>query len=257
MRGRLYIVGIGPGSPGLRTLDMIEAIRRSNVVIGYKTYVDLIEDLLEGKEVIRTRMREEVMRANLALERAARGDTVALVSSGDPQVYGMASLVFEIMSRRGIDVDVVVIPGVTAALAAAAKLGSPLGMDFAVISLSDLLIPQEEILSRVARAAEGDFVLALYNPINDELLVRAMDVISQYRSPRTPVGIVRGAYRSNEEVVVTDLGGWRNYLGMIDMVTTIIVGNSQSYIHNGRIITPRGYSRKYDIGGALFSDDAP
>lgn len=197
MVGRLYVVGIGPGSPELRTVAAINAIRESDVVIGYNTYVNLISDLINGKEVIKSRMHEEVMRARLAIEKALNGHVVSLVSGGDPQVYGLASLVLELVSKEGgLDLRPTIIPGVTAALAAAARLGAPpLNMDFAVINLSNLLVSDEEIMMRIRAAASGDFVIALYNPISKDVLVKAMNLISMFRGASTPVGIVRNAYR--------------------------------------------------------------
>lgn len=245
MRGKLFIVGIGPGAPSIRTFRMVEAIRQSDVVVAYTTYAKLIEDLLDGKEVITAGMREELYRARVAIQRVLEGKIVSLISSGDPQVYGMASPALEMMCKNNIELDFEIVPGVTAALAAASKLGSPLAMDFASISLSDLLVPSEEILRRVKKAAEGDFVIVLYNPINIPLLERAMDIISEYRSPETPVGIVRSAYREDEQVIVTNLSDWKRYEGVINMVTTIIVGNSRTYVCNGKMITPRGYDRRY------------
>jgi precorrin-3B C17-methyltransferase len=246
--GKLYIVGIGPGDKKLRTLIAQEILERSNVVVGYNTYLKLISDVLDNKkEVIGAKMKEELFRAKTAIEKAINGNIVSLVSSGDPQVYGMAGLVFDLIARKNIDLEVEVIPGVTAALAAAAKLGSPLSLDFVVISLSDLLIPQDEILRKVEKAAEGDFVIVIYNPINEDLLKRAMSVIIKYRKSSTPVGIVKSAYRYNEKVIITTLSEWQNYINEIDMVTTIIVGNSLSYQYKKYIITPRGYERKYEL----------
>jgi precorrin-3B C17-methyltransferase len=246
-RGKIYIVGTGPGDPSSRTLSMVEAIKNSEVVIAYNTYAQLIRDLLDGKEVITAAMKEELFRARMAVERASEGKVVSIVSSGDPQVYGMASPTMEVLCKRGMDLEVEVIPGVTAATAAAAKLGAPLSIDFAVISLSDLLIPREEILVRVEKATEADFELALYNPINHTLLREAMEIVSRYRTPSTPVGIVRAAYRKDEKVILTSLGEWANYLKEINMVTTLIVGNSRTYVCNGKMITPRGYDRRYQI----------
>lgn len=241
MAGKLYIVGVGPGAPGLRTLRAIEVIRESDVVVAYTTYANLIRDLVDGKELITARMREEVFRAGIAIRRALENHVVSLVSGGDPQIYGMAGLALELMSRGNIELDFEVVPGVTAGLAVASRLGAPLSMDFAVISLSDLLIPASEILFRVRKAAEGDFVIVFYNPINKDLLRDAMRIVSEYRKPSTPVGIVKNAYRANEVVVVTTLSGWRDHEDMVDMSTTIIVGNSRSYVWRNWIITPRGY----------------
>jgi precorrin-3B C17-methyltransferase len=245
--GKLYIVGIGPGSKEQRTILAQRVLGESDVIIGYNTYLRLINDVLDGKEVIGAKMREELFRAKTAIDKATENKTVSLVSSGDPQIYGMAGLVFDLIARRRIDLEVEVIPGVTAALASASRLGSPLSMDFAVISLSDLLVPHEEILNRVKKAVEGDFVIVFYNPINESLLNKAMDIIAGKRKPETPVGIVKAAYRENEKVIITDLSSWVEYEGEIDMVTTIIVGNSITYRYKNYIITPRGYERKYEL----------
>ncbi|BDC17935.1 precorrin-3B C(17)-methyltransferase [Acidianus sp. HS-5] len=246
--GKIFVIGIGPGGKETRTLEMLEAIRQSDVVVAYTTYAKLIQDLLDGKEVITAKMREEVYRAKVAIEKAMEGHTVAVVSSGDPQVYGMAGLVYDMACKNNVNVEIQIIPGVTAANAVAAKLGSPLSMDFAVISLSDLLIPPEEILTRVRKAAEGDFVIVLYNPINKPLLLEAMKIIKDVKKKGdTPVGIVKSAYREDEEVFVSTLLSWEEFLNKINMITTIIVGNSKSYIYNNKIITPRGYERRYDL----------
>ncbi|KUO79799.1 MAG: cobalt-precorrin-3B C(17)-methyltransferase [Vulcanisaeta sp. JCHS_4] len=245
--GKLYIVGIGPGDPLLRTQASIQALMEATTVIGYRTYVDLVFDLLNGKNVTRSEMREELRRARLALTYALdNGETVALISDGDPQVYGMASPTLELACLNNYDMGKIeIIPGVTAALAAASRLGAPLSMDFAVISLSDLLIPAQEILNRVEKASEGDFVIVFYNLINKELLTKATGIIAKYRGPKTPVGIVRSAYRKGERVIVTDISRWAEFIDMIDMQTTLIIGNSKSYVCNNRIITPRGYLSKY------------
>jgi len=245
--GKLYLVGIGPGSKRLRTIEAQEILERSEVIVGYNTYLKLIQDVLDGKEVIGAKMKEEIFRASIAIQRTLEGKNVALVSSGDPQVYGMAGLVFDMIARKDLNINVEVIPGVTAALAAAAKLGSPLSLDYASISLSDLLISEEEILFRVQKAAEGDFVIVFYNPINENLLKKAMSIVARYRSPKTPVGIVKYAYRENEKIILTDLESWESYLQEIDMVTTIIVGNSKTYRYKNFMITPRGYERKYEL----------
>lgn len=246
-KGKLYIVGIGPGDPKIRTIEAVEKIKESNVVVGYETYINLIKDLLDGKEVISAKMKEEIFRAKTSVEKALEGNTVSLVSSGDPQVYGMAGLTLEYICRKGVELDVEIVPGVTAANAAAAKLGSPLSLDYVVLSLSDLLIPREEILHKVKMATLGDFVIVLYNPINKPLLIEAMRIIGQERKPETPVGIVKRAYREGEKVIITNLKDWEKYLEEIDMITTIIVGNSRTFVCNGKMITPRGYSNKYEF----------
>lgn len=247
MKGRIYVLGLGPGAKDARTEEFVRAIEESQVVITYKTYAELITDLLSGKEVIIANMKEELLRAKLAIMKALEGKVVSIVSSGDPQVFGMASPTLELACLSGVDVDIRVIPGVTAALAASARLGAPLSHDFAVVSLSDLLTPRDEIIEKVRKAAEADFVIALYNPINPILTSHALAEISRFRKPSTPVGIVRGVYREGEWGIITTLGEWRKYQEEINMVTTLIVGNSRSYVCNGLIITPRGYDNKYEL----------
>ncbi|MFP3197904.1 MAG: precorrin-3B C(17)-methyltransferase [Sulfolobaceae archaeon] len=247
MKGKLFIIGTGPGAPPIRTFRMVEAIKQSDVIVAYTTYAKLIGDLVDGKEVITARMKEELYRARVAIQKVQEGKVVSLISSGDPQVYGMASPALEMMCKNNLELDFEIVPGVTAALAAAARLGSPLAMDFASISLSDLLVPAEEILHRIKKAAEGDFVIVLYNPINKPLLERAMAIISEYRKPETPVGIVKSAYREDEQVIITNLSDWKKHEGVINMITTMIIGNSRTYTCNGKMITPRGYDRRYSF----------
>jgi precorrin-3B C17-methyltransferase len=232
------VVGLGPGNREHLTPRAIEAIAQAQVVIGYRSYIPFIEDLLDGKEVISLGMHRELERARAACRIAREGKTVAVVSSGDPGVYGMAGLVLELAK----DVDVEIVPGVTAATAAASILGAPLTHDFAVISLSDLLTPWDKIDKRLKAAAEGDFVIVLFNPRSkgrQEQIQLARQVIMNYREPQTPVGIVRNAKRAEEKAIITDLG--QMLKEDIDMRTTIIIGNSQTVIINGRMVTPRGY----------------
>jgi precorrin-3B C17-methyltransferase len=253
MRGKLFVVGIGPGDKKHMTLRCLEAIQQSDVIVGYELYVDLIKDMLENKQVYTTQMQEEIDRVKIAIQKALEGHTVSLVSSGDSGVYGMAGLVFEVLSEMhaqglSVDIDIEVVPGVTAAIAAASLLGAPLMHDFAIISLSDLLTPWPVILKRIEAAAAADFVIVIYNPKSSRRttqIVEARDIILKYRSKNTPVGIVRKAYREGQEVIVTDLEHMLDY--KIDMVTTIIIGNSSTFVFNGKIVTPRGYSRKYEL----------
>ena len=245
MAGRVYVVGIGPGNPPLRTFAAVEAIRKSSVVVGYETYIKLAGDLLEGKEVIPAKMRQEVFRAEAALKRAIQGEAVALISDGDRQIYGMAPLLLELMAARDVVVDVEVVPGVTAALAAGARLGAPLGNDVAFINLSDLLTPREVILKRAVKAAEADFVIALYNPIDPGLTEEVLRAIERIRGPEASVGVVKNAYRDGEEVRVLRLGEVRG--DQLDMRTIAIIGNSETFTWRGMMITPRGYSRKYRL----------
>jgi precorrin-3B C17-methyltransferase len=239
----IYIVGTGPGKKEYMTESAIQAIRQSDVVMGYKTYIRLIEALLDGKEVLSSGMRKEVDRCAQALEIALTGNTVSMISSGDPGVYGMAGVLFELAKKSGSDVEIEVVPGITSALSSASLLGAPLMNDFAVVSLSDLMTPWPMIEKRIEAAAMGDFVISIYNPRSNERVHQieiARDIILRFRDGQTPVGIVRNAMREKSTVIVTTLADMLNF--DIDMVTTVIVGNSQTYAWNGKMITPRGYT---------------
>jgi precorrin-3B C17-methyltransferase len=238
----LYVVGIGPGNPLDRTRRAEQAIGRSGVVAGYHVYLDLIRDLTAGKEIIATGMRREVERCEIALRRAAEGATVAVVSSGDPGVYGMAGLVIEQAQRLGIDVPIEVVPGVSACFAAAARLGAPLMLDFACISLSDLLVGWEQILERLDAVARAGLVAALYNPRSRRRirqLEEAAAVFRRYREPSTPVGIATAVGLEDEHVVISDLG---NFLSAeIGMRSIVLIGCPGTRVVSGRLVTPRGY----------------
>ncbi|MGI9953215.1 precorrin-3B C(17)-methyltransferase [Moorellaceae bacterium AZ2] len=243
-QGSLAIIGLGPGDCQDMTPRAREALVKAEVVVGYGPYLDLIPTLLAGKEIIATGMRGEVERCRRAVRRAAQGARVAVVSGGDAGVYGMAGLVLEILHREGLkrQVTVEVIPGVTAATAAAAVLGAPLMHDFAVISLSDRLTPWELIARRIELAAQGDLVIVFYNPRSRGRpghLSRAREIILRYRSGNTPVGVVRLAGRPGEERWLSDLNSFLDL--PIDMLTTVIIGNSQTRVLNGWMVTPRGY----------------
>jgi precorrin-3B C17-methyltransferase len=229
------------------------------VVVGYQTYIDLIALLLTHQEVVATGMKAEVKRCQAAIDRALSGQRVALVSSGDAGIYGMAGLVLEICAARGltvghpgpdrkVDFSLEVIPGIPALAAGAALLGAPLMHDFAAISLSDLLTPWEVIHQRVAAAAQGDFVIVLYNPKSkkrDWQLKATVEVLLRHRKPQTPVGLVSRAMRSGEEVTITTLENLPEQ--QVDMQTVIIVGNSQTFRYGGYLVTPRGYLAKYQV----------
>jgi cobalt-precorrin 5A hydrolase/precorrin-3B C17-methyltransferase len=240
VRGRLFLVSLGPGDDALIPPLAREALGASELVVGLGQYVDRIRHLLRpGTRVSTPPLGSEIERAREALAEARAGGSVALVSSGDVGVYAMASPALEL---AGEDVEVVVVPGVTAAQAAASLLGSPLGHDHCSISLSDLLTPWEIIRERVRAAAKADFVVALYNPRSkgrDWQLGKAREILLEHRSPDTPVGIVRDAYREGQMVILTDLGSLRPE--DVDMLTTVIVGNSRTEIRAGRMVTPRGY----------------
>jgi precorrin-2 C20-methyltransferase/precorrin-3B C17-methyltransferase len=239
--GRLWVIGLGPGDPSLLTTQAERALRSAEVVIGYDGYLEALQPLGLTGEFRGSPIGAEPERAALALKLAAEGRRVALVSSGDAGVYGMASLVLE-TAERAPAVEVEVVPGVTAALSAAALLGAPLGHDFACISLSDLLTPWPMIEQRLEAAGRGDFVVALYNPASRRRtwqLPRTRELLLRQRGPETPVGLVDRAYRPGERV-------WHTTLGELDgagvgMETVLIVGNSQTRVVNGRMVTPRGY----------------
>jgi cobalt-precorrin 5A hydrolase/precorrin-3B C17-methyltransferase len=240
-KGMLALVSLGPGEDALIPPLAREALASSELVVGLDQYVDRVRHLLRpGTRVLTPPLGNEMERAKLALSEARAGGSAALVSSGDVGVYAMASPVLEI---SGDDVDVVVVPGVTAAQAAASLLGSPLGHDNCAISLSDLLTPWEVILGRVQAAAEGDFVVSLYNPRSkgrDWQLGKVKEILLEHRPPDTPVGIVRDAYRPTQQVTITDLASLRPE--RVDMLTIVVVGSSQTKIIAGRMVTPRGYS---------------
>lgn len=235
-------MGIGPGGANEMTPRAGQALQEAEVVVGYWTYLDLIGPLLMGKEVVESGMREEMARAREAVARAAKGAQVAVVSSGDPGVYGMAVPVLEAAGEAGVAVEV--IPGVTAATAAAALLGAPLGHDFAVISLSDLLTPWPVIEKRLRYAVAADFILVLYNPASSrrqEVWHRSLTVIREGYPPGTPVGVVWDAGREGERKVICNLETVADL--QVDMRALVIIGNSQTYIDGGAMITPRGYKR--------------
>jgi cobalt-precorrin 5A hydrolase/precorrin-3B C17-methyltransferase len=240
VRGRLALVSLGPGDEALVPPLAREALASSELVVGLGQYVDRVRHLLRpGTEVLDLPLGEEVERARRSVEEARAGRSVALVSSGDVGVYAMASPALEM---AGDDVDVVVVPGITAAQAAASLLGSPLGHDHCSISLSDLLTPWDVIERRARAAAEGDFVVSLYNPRSkgrDWQLGKVRGILLEHRSPGTPVGIVRDAYRSTQEVALTTLGDLRPE--DVDMLTILIVGSSRTVVRSGRMVTPRGY----------------
>jgi cobalt-precorrin 5A hydrolase/precorrin-3B C17-methyltransferase len=250
-RGKLFLVGIGPGNPEHMTFKAREAINRSEVVVGYRTYIKLIEPFLRQKEVIATGMGAEIERVKTAISLAKKGKIVSLVSSGDTGIYGMAGLVGEILRQQsGDDFDIEVIPGVPLLAASATLLGAPITGDFVTISLSDYLVLWEEISRRLRLAAQGNFVIVIYNPKSksrQRQMAEARKIILQYRSPSTPVGIVTNAYRQKQEVVITDLEHMFDY--EIGMNTTVIIGNSATFTLARWMVTPRGYRTKYDLTG--------
>lgn len=249
--GSLIAVGIGPGAPEHITLAARHALESADVIVGYHTYLRLIAEVAPHVQRIGSGMRQEIARVRHAIQLAREGNRVALISGGDAGVYGMAGLLLEMLRAQGIDeIPVHVIPGISALNAAAALLGAPLMTDFAVISLSDYLVPRETILRRVEAAAQADFVLCLYNPKSSrrtEVFDQVCVLLSRYRAPDTPVGVARAAYRAEQQVTLTTLE--RLPEAAVDMYTLVIVGNSTTYVHDGRMITPRGYTEQHDLIG--------
>ena len=246
-KGSLKIVGIGPGDIGNISERARKAIEGCQVLVGYKTYIGLLGNFADNKEIISSGMTEEKKRANYAIENAKRGKKVCIISSGDPGIYGMAGLVLELLKKSDLNkIKIEIIPGIIAATASAALLGAPLMHDFVVISLSDLLTDLELIKRRVALAAKADFVIVLYNPKSRKRIIplkETYNILLKHKSPDTPVGIVRNAYRDNQEIRVTTLKNMPSFK-KIDMATTIIIGNSKTYAKDKYIITPRGYNLK-------------
>lgn len=265
------LVGIGPGSAEHMTARAREAIAEADTVIGYVTYIKLVADLLEGKEIIRKSMTEELDRAIEALARAKEGKKVALISSGDAGVYGMAGPTFEVLFQAGWTppevqieeaedgsvrrivgegIEVEVIPGATALNSCAALVGAPLTHDFCSISLSDLLTPWPTIARRLEAAASADFVVALYNPKSGRRarqIVEAQRIFLRHRDPETPVAIVKSAWRRRQKIEFTTLAHMAE--ADIGMLSTVLIGNSNTELRHGLMVTPRGYANKYDVEG--------
>lgn len=238
---KLYVIGIGPGEYEQMTLKAIHAMEKSEVIIGYTVYVDLVKEHFPGKEFLTTPMKKEVDRCVMAFEEAKKGKVVSMICSGDAGVYGMSGLMYEVGVNYP-EVELEIIPGVTAATGGAAVLGAPLVHDFCLISLSDLLTPWEKIEARLLAAAEADFVVCLYNPSSrkrSDYLQKACDLMMQYKSPETVCGIVSYIGRDGEHYEVMDLKTLRDT--KVDMFTTVWVGNSQTKEINGKMVTPRGY----------------
>ncbi|XXR38922.1 precorrin-3B C(17)-methyltransferase [Sorangium sp. So ce375] len=261
-KGVLSIVGIGPGAEEHASRAALEAIAASDLIVGYTTYIRLVKHLIEGKEVIKTGMTEEIGRARAAVERARDGARVAIISSGDAGVYGMAGLVFQVLEeigwKRGESPELRIVPGMTALNACASLVGAPLGHDFCAISLSDLLTPWPVIERRLEAAAAADFVIGLYNPASGRRtrqIVRAQEIIRQHRAGTTPVALVKSAYRKLESAVLTDLDHFLEY--EIGMLTTVLVGSTNTFMFEGYMVTPRGYTNKYTWDGAALPGQTP
>lgn len=253
-KGKLIAIGFGPGHEQHMTQRAREAFAECDIIIGYKTYVDLIRPLLTtSQQIVSTGMTEEVGRAQEAVKLAEKGHTVAVISSGDAGVYGMAGLIYEVLVEQGWEeehgVKVEVVPGVSAIQSCASLLGAPVMHDSCTISLSDHLTPWEWIKKRVEAAATADFIIALYNPKSGrrtKQIEETQKILLKYRSPETPVGLVKSAYRDRQEIVMTDLEHMLDH--EIGMLTTVIIGNSTTFMYDGKMITPRGYQRKYTLG---------
>ena len=240
----LWIIGLGPGGGRDLTGRAREALEKADVIVGYTVYIDLIRAEFGHKELRTTPMRKEQERCEMALELADSGKVVAMVCSGDPGVYGMAGLCYE-LAPRWPEVRLEVIPGITAACGGAAVLGAPLMHDFCLISLSDLMTPWEKIEKRLRAAGEADFVLCLYNPSSHkrkDYLRRACEILLESKSPDTPCGCVREIGRAGETATVLTLGELKD--AQVDMFTTVFIGNSQTKVLGGKLVTPRGYLQR-------------
>lgn len=240
---KLYVVGFGPGGYDHMTHRAAQVIESADVITGYTTYVEMLRPMFPDKNYLSTPMKKEVDRCRLAIEETQKGQDVAMVSSGDSGIYGMAGIVLQMCEEMHADIEVEIVPGVTAASAAASILGAPLMHDFAIISLSDLMTPLEKIMYRVECAAKGDFVICLYNPKSKkrtDYVTRAAQIVAQYQGSELPAGIVRNAGRPDESHTITTVG--QLHCADIDMFSVVIIGNSQTYVKDGRMITPRGYT---------------
>ena len=260
-RGKIMLVGLGPGSHDYLTARARSAIAEADTVIGYATYIRLVKDLLEGKEVIKKAMAEELDRAIEAYDRAKQGKKVALVSSGDAGVYGMAGPTFEVLFQAGwtpdSDIEVEIIPGASAINTCASLVGAPLTHDFCAISLSDLLTPWPTIARRLNAVAYSDFVVALYNPKSGRRtrqIEEAQRIFLQFRDPETPVAIVKSAYRPKQRIELSTLA--RMAEADIGMLTTVLIGNCSTFVREGLMVPPRGYANKYAVdAGARATRD--
>lgn len=260
-KGKILLVGFGPGAVEHMTYRARAAIEEADVVIGYTTYIKLVKELLDGKEIVRKGMTEEIDRCIEAYEHALKGKVVALISSGDIGIYGMAGPTYEVLLQAGWSpdqgIEVEVVPGATALNACAALVGAPLTHDFCSISLSDLLTPWTTIARRLDAAAEADFVVALYNPKSGrrtQQIVEAQRIMLLHREASTPVAIVKSGYRRRQDIQMTTLSEMADC--EIGMLCTVLIGNSSTFVKEGLMITPRGYANKYaDLTGETKSGE--
>ncbi len=238
----IYIVGIGPGEKEQMTQKAVDAIECADVIAGYNVYVELVKDLCEGKTIINTAMMKEVERCEKAAVCAKNGQTVAMISSGDAGIYGMASLMIEVCEQLDVDVPIEVVAGITAANSAAAVLGAPLSHDFATISLSNLLTPWEKIEKRLYYASKAGFIITLYNPSSKkrhDFLFKACEILLKNLSSDTMCGYVKNIGRNGQESKILTLKELQNE--QVDMFTTIVIGNETTRVINNKLVTPRGY----------------
>ncbi|WEV17627.1 precorrin-3B C(17)-methyltransferase [Clostridium perfringens] len=238
--GKLFVIGIGPGGLDEMTLRAVKAIEESDIIVGYTKYIEMVKDLIKDKEIFKTGMRGEEERCREALE-LSKDKKVALISTGDSGIYGMAGLILEMRKDENVEI----IPGITASSAAGSVLGAPLMHDNCNISLSDLMTPYEDIKKRVRLAAEGDFVISLYNPKSKgrpHYLRECVDIIKEFRGEETPIAVVRNALREGESKEIFTLKDFNDEV--VDMFSIVIIGNSKSYIKDGYFVTPRGYKIK-------------
>jgi precorrin-3B C17-methyltransferase len=242
LSGKLSVIGFGPGDKSNMTFRAADALLSSDVIFGYEVYTDLLKKYFPDLNYRPSKMLKEVERCTEAIEEAENGGTVAIVSSGDSGIYGMAGIIYQIADARGSAIDIEVIPGITAASSAASLLGAPLMHDTAIISLSDLLTPLDLIMKRVECAGTGDMIVCLYNPKSkkrSDHVEKAADILLRFRKGDTPAGIARNIGRDDENITITRLDELKD--ADIDMFSTVIIGNSQTFVSNGRMITPRGY----------------
>ncbi|XZM71609.1 precorrin-3B C(17)-methyltransferase [Clostridium perfringens] len=238
--GKLYVIGIGPGGLDEMTVRAVKSIEESDIIVGYTKYIEMVKDLIKDKEIFKTGMRGEEERCREALE-LSKDKKVALISTGDSGIYGMAGLILEMRKDENVEI----IPGITASSAAGSVLGAPLMHDNCNISLSDLMTPYEDIKKRVRLAAEGDFVISLYNPKSKgrpHYLRECVDIIKEFRGEETPIAVVRNALREGESKEIFTLKDFNDEV--VDMFSIVIIGNSKSYIKDGYFVTPRGYKIK-------------
>ena len=243
---KIYVIGLGPGSYEQMTIKAAEALKKCDVIVGYTVYVDLLREYFGEKEFLTTPMRQEVRRCEMAFEEAAKGRTTAMVCSGDAGIYGMAGLMYEI-GEKYPDIELEIIPGVTAAIGGAAVLGAPMSHDCCLISLSDLLTPWEKIEKRLLAAAQADFVICLYNPSSKkraDYLDKACDLMLRYKSEDTVCGVVKNIAREGEAMQILSLKELQKTA--VDMFSTVFIGNCDTKVIDGKMVTPRGYRYERD-----------